>query len=208
MNSLRFVPVVLACSVLLPAQTTLRQAGSERALLMGAAADADEFGQQTVSTIPAYAATLGSQYSMLEAENAMKWNPIHPTQNSYNFEPGNKLVAFAQANQMQVRGHNLCWYSFNPAWVTNLAATATPAAMSAVLQDHITTVVSHYKGQVFAWDVVNEAMADGGASGLRNSIWYNQPGIGLERHWLHRAGLPLGARRRPQCPALLQRLQH
>ncbi len=179
MNSIRFVQVVLACSVVLPAQTTLRQAGSERALLMGAAADADEFGQSNRLAIPAYAATLGSQYSMLEAENAMKWNPIHPAQNSYNFEPGNKLVAFAQANQMQVRGHNLCWYSFNPAWVTNLAATATPATMSAVLQDHITTVVSHYKGQVFAWDVVNEAMADGGASACENSIWYNQPGIGL-----------------------------
>ncbi len=179
MTTHRFVQVVLACSALLPAQTTLRQAGSERALLMGAAADADEFGQSNRLTIPAYAATLGSQYSMLEAENAMKWNPIHPTQETYNFVPGDKLVAFAQANQMQVRGHNLCWYSFNPTWVTNLAATATPATMSAVLQDHITTVVSHYKGQVFAWDVVNEAMADGGASGLRNSIWYNQPGIGL-----------------------------
>jgi uncharacterized protein (TIGR03437 family) len=51
--------------------------------------------------------------------------------------------------------------------------------MAAVLQDHITTVVSRYKGQVFAWDVVNEAMSDGAWSGLRDSIWYNQPGIGL-----------------------------
>ena len=60
MTTHRFVQVVLACSALLPAQTTLRQAGSERALLMGAAADADEFGQSNRLTIPAYAATLGS----------------------------------------------------------------------------------------------------------------------------------------------------
>jgi uncharacterized protein (TIGR03437 family) len=53
--------------------------------------------------------------------------------------------------------------------------------MSAVLQDHITTVVTHYKGKVFAWDVVNEAVSDTqGSTGtaLKDSIWYNQPGIG------------------------------
>jgi len=148
---------------------------------MGAAADADEFGEPNRLLEPAYAATLGSQYSMLEPENAMKWNPIHPAQNTYNFEPGDLLVAFAQAHQMQIRGHNLCCWTANPAWLTTLAATATPSAMAAVLQDHINTVVTHYKGQVFAWDVVNEAVSDsqtGTGTVLKDSIWYNQPGIG------------------------------
>jgi endo-1,4-beta-xylanase len=111
----------------------------------------------------------------------MKWNPIHPAQNTYNFEPGDALVAFAQAHQMQIRGHNLCWWQYNPAWVATLAATATPATMAGVLQDHINTVVTHYTGQVFAWDVVNEAVSDsqtGTGTDLKNSIWYNQPGIG------------------------------
>jgi endo-1,4-beta-xylanase len=178
----RHLPLILGFAVLLSAQTTLRQAGAQRALLMGAAADADEFGEPDPLVLePAYAATLGSQYNMLEAENAMKWNPIHPAQNTYNFEPGDQLVAFAQAHQMQVRGHNLCWGSYNPAWVTALAATATPAAMAAVLQDHINAVVTHYKGQVFAWDVVNEAVSDtqtGTGTAMKDSIWYNQPGIG------------------------------
>ncbi len=102
---------------------------------------------------------------------------------SYNFQPGDELVLFAQGNGMRVRGHNLVWDVYNPTWLNNLAATATAAAMSAVLQDHITTVVSHYQGQVFAWDVVNEAVSDSkqGPAGtvLKNSIWYNQPGIGL-----------------------------
>jgi endo-1,4-beta-xylanase len=176
----RCFTLILLAATLLPAQT-LRQAGAQRALLMGAAADADEFGASNRLLEPGYAATLGSQYNMLEAENAMKWNPIHPSQNTYNFSPGDKLVAFAQAHQMAVRGHNLCWWSFNPTWVTTLAATATPATMAGVLQDHITTVVTHYKGQVFAWDVVNEALSDSqSATGiaLRNSVWLNQPGIG------------------------------
>ena len=174
---MRILLFLLAGAVLLPGQTTLRQAGSQRALLMGAAADANEFGQADRLLIPAYGSTLGTQYNMLEAENAMKWNPIHPSQNVYNYIPGDDLVKFAQKNQMQVRGHNLCWYSNNPAWLTTFAKTASPADMAAILQDHITQVMTHYKGQVFAWDVVNEAVNDNG-NGMRSSIWYDQPGIG------------------------------
>src|SRR5262249_16758871 len=43
-------------------------------------------------------------------------------------------------------------------------------------------VMAHYKGQVFAWDVVNEAVSDvqtGTGIALRDSIWYNKPGIGM-----------------------------
>jgi endo-1,4-beta-xylanase len=119
---------------------------------------------------------------MVEPENNMKWATIHPAQTTYNFGPGDELVAFAQAHQMQIRGHNLCWEVYNPTWVNTLAMTATPATMSAVLQDHINTVVTHYAGKVFAWDVVNEAVSDTqGATGtaMKDSIWYNQPGIGL-----------------------------
>ncbi len=149
---------------------------------MGAAADASEQNPDPLTTDPLYASTLGTQYSMLEPENAMKWAAIHPQQTTYNFAPGDQLVAFAQAHQMQTRGHNLCWEAYNPAWVNTLAATATPATMSSVLQDHINTVVTHYKGQVFAWDVVNEAVSDsqtGTGTVMKDSIWYNQPGIGL-----------------------------
>jgi uncharacterized protein (TIGR03437 family) len=150
---------------------------------MGAAADADEFGNPDPLVLdPLYASTLGTQYSMLEPENAMKWDPIHPAQTTYNFQPGDELVAFAQAHQMQIRGHNLCWEAYNPTWVNTLAMTATPTTMSGVLQDHINTVVTHYQGKLFAWDVVNEAVSDTqGSTGtaMKDSIWYNQPGIGL-----------------------------
>ena len=132
-------------------------------------------------TVPIYANLLSSQYSMLEPGNAMKWDVTQPTQTTYNFQPGDELVAFAQANDMFVRGHNLCWYQQFPQWLAPYAATATPAQMATLLQNHITTEVTHFAGQVFAWDVVNEAFNDPSGSavpGLRDSIWYNQPGIG------------------------------
>src|SRR5947208_10569734 len=132
-------------------QTTLRDAAAQRSVLMGAAADADEFGAPNRLDEPGYGPTLSSQYNLLEPENAMKWNPIHPAPATYDFSAPDKLVDFAAQHNMKVRGHNLAWYAFNPAWLSTMAQTATPAAMSAVFQDHITTVVSHYKGRVFAW---------------------------------------------------------
>jgi endo-1,4-beta-xylanase len=40
------------------------------------------------------------------------------------------------------------------------------------LKDHITTVVSRYKGAIYAWDVVNEVISDDAAEYFRNSPWY------------------------------------
>src|ERR1039458_10291866 len=58
----------------------------------------------------------GQQYSMIEAENEMKVAAIEPTQGVFNFAPGDILVSFAQTNAMELRGHNLCWYAYNPDW--------------------------------------------------------------------------------------------
>lgn len=166
--------------VALPA--TLREAATPLMRLVGAAVDADEFGyEDPLITEPLYGATLGTQYNMLEAETAMKWIVTHPGEDTYNFQPGDELVAFAQAHQMKVRGHNLCWNVGNPDWL-NALSTGPSSILYNTLKSHIDTVVSHYKGQVFAWDVVNEAVDDnatGIGTQLKDSIWYNQPGIGL-----------------------------
>jgi len=154
------------------AQKPLRDAAAERALLAGAAADYSYLGQSDYTTV------LGREYSVLEPENDMKWATIHPrppgSANEYNFVPGDALVAFANAHNMLARGHNLCWYSYNPSWLASGNYTADQ--LNQIFHDHISTVVGHYAGQVFAWDVVNEALDDSGQ--LRDSIWYNQPGIG------------------------------
>jgi endo-1,4-beta-xylanase len=173
---------ILVGAATLAGQTTLRQAGAMRAIPMGAAASADEYGPPDLLLNPSYAGVLSTQYSMLEPGNAMKWDVTQPTQTTFNFQPGDELVAFAQANNMRVRGHNLCWYTQFPSWLAPYAATATPAEMSALLQNHINTEVTHFAGNVFAWDVVNEPFNDPTGSALptlRDSIWYDQPGIGL-----------------------------
>lgn len=164
---IRFAVVVLACCVSLAAQP-LRQLAGQRGIRIGAAADPSHFSETL------YADTLGREFNQLEPENAMKFGPIHPGPTTYNFVPPDSLVTFARAHNMAVRGHTLVWHNQNPGWLTN--GNFTPDQLASILHDHINTVMGRYAGQVYAWDVVNEAF-DGG--NLRSSLWSDSPGIGL-----------------------------
>jgi endo-1,4-beta-xylanase len=107
----------------------------------------------------------------LTAENAMKWSSIEPTEGSFNWTGADRIVDFASNNGMKVRGHTLCWHQQIPAWIfQDDGATASKELVLQRLRYHISEVVGRYKGKVYAWDVVNEAIDDGG--GYRNTTWY------------------------------------
>ena len=55
------------------------------------------------------------QFNSITAENAMKWEFIHPEPGKYNFEPADKFVKFGEENGMQIVGHVLIWHSQTPA---------------------------------------------------------------------------------------------
>jgi endo-1,4-beta-xylanase len=119
-----------------------------------------------------YKALVVKEYSSITAENAMKFATIHPSENTYNWTDADEIVAMAQANGKRIHGHTLNWYKSLPAWVTNFSGDAT--AWENLLKTHIQTVVTHFKGKVTSWDVVNEAFEDNGT--LRNSIWVQKLG--------------------------------
>lgn len=123
----------------------------------------------------AYAATLTREYNMVEPEDAMKWWIVRPAADVFDFRQGDAVVRFARTHGMKVRGHCLVWDHNNPDWLVQ--GHYTSAGMSSLLQKHISTVMRHYAGQVFAWDVVNEALDENGE--VKDSPWYNRPGIGL-----------------------------
>jgi endo-1,4-beta-xylanase len=114
------------------------------------------------------------QFNSITPENSMKMAPIHPEENRYNWKDADSIVAFAQANGLRVRGHNLCWHEQVPDWFFKDANgdLVTKAVLLKRLKDHITTVVNRYKGKIYAWDVVNEAIDDDSTKFLRNSLWY------------------------------------
>src|ERR1019366_8307135 len=95
-----------------------------------------------------------------------------PSNGGCNFGPGDSIVSFAKAHNMRVRGHNLVWHSQLPSWVSSLPLSQVQSAM----ETHITTEMSHYKGQVYAWDVVNEPFNDDGT--LRSDVFYQAMGQG------------------------------
>lgn len=147
------------------------RAGADRSgILIGAAVDPRHFAEAS------YAATLAREFNLVEPENVMKWGTLRPGQKTFNFGPGDRVVAFARAHGMKVRGHCLLWSEYNPAWLAK--GNFTPEQLNSMLREHITKVMKHYAGKVFAWDVVNESfLADGS---VETSIWYDSPGIGLK----------------------------
>src|SRR6201987_2133558 len=156
---------VLAAS----APESLRQAANSSGLLIGTAVRPGLLAEA------AYSATLAREFNMVEAEDAMKWWMVRPTADSFDFAKGDEIVGFAEAHGMKVRGHCLVWDHNNPKWLAE--GHFSPAQLSHILQEHIRTVIKHYSGRVFAWDVVNEARDESGTA--KDSIWYNRPGIGL-----------------------------
>jgi endo-1,4-beta-xylanase len=120
------------------------------------------------------AALILKNFGSLTPENAMKMGPIHPRENEYYWKDADSIVAFATRHQLKIRGHNLCWHNQAPRWIfTNASGdTVGKEVLLQRLKDHITAVVNRYKGSIYAWDVVNEAISDKPDEYLRNSPWY------------------------------------
>lgn len=113
------------------------------------------------------------QFSSMTPENAMKMGPIHPEENRYNWAPADKIVDFAVKNGLKIRGHALCWHSQTPAWffTDSTGQAVSKEVLLARLKRHIQEVVGRYKGKIYAWDVVNEAVPDDGTL-YRKSKFY------------------------------------
>ena len=147
----------------------LRQAADHASMLIGTAVRPSQFSEA------AYIATLAREYNLIEPEDAMKWWVVRREQEKFDFRQGDEIIWFAQSHAMKVRACCPVWGRTNPDWLTQ--GHFTSEQLSQLLHQHIDQVMKHYAGQVFAWDVVNEAVDENGK--VRDSLWYNQPGIGF-----------------------------
>lgn len=156
--------------------------------LVGTALNARQYGD----TDPAITALIEKEFNCATAENDMKWEMVEPKPNVFKFERGDKFVEFCQRHNLVVIGHNLCWHSQLPRWVSKPEPgqeTLTKEVLLARLKNHVQTVAAHYKGKVHGWDVVNEAINDGNGE-YRNSVFYRVAGkeyLALAFKWAHEA---------------------
>jgi endo-1,4-beta-xylanase len=113
---------------------------------------------------------LKKHFSSLTAENDMKPSRTIESVGEYNFEAGDRILDFAERNDMQVRGHTLVWYNQTPDefYRDSLGNYLEKEELLARLKQYITDVLAHYKGKVYAWDVVNEAI------GYEDELFYRE----------------------------------
>ena len=136
---------------------------------IGMAVDTRLLSAQITSTI------LRKHVNSLTPENVMKADLLGPREGIYNFKQADALVAFAQANHMVVQGTTLLWHRSTPDWFfagDQSDMTAYRAQVRARLERYITDVVTHFRGKVSTWIVVNEPTSDDGSNIWRQTRWY------------------------------------
>ena len=100
------------------------------------------------------------EFNVITAENCMKPEFIQPTEGVFTFEESDRMIAFAESNNMTVIGHTLIWHHMTPKWFFQ-DKEGNPVKREILierLRKHIVTVMNRYKGKVHYWDVVNEVI--------------------------------------------------
>lgn len=110
---------------------------------------------------PAYRTLIAAQCGLIVPENDMKWGVLRPSADQFDFAPADRLVAWAKAHNLGVRGHNLLWQHprWTPEWLTAHDFGSQPrVAGEKMLTEHVTKVAGRYADVVHSFDVVNEAI--------------------------------------------------
>jgi endo-1,4-beta-xylanase len=137
---------------------------------------------------PVYANVVNRDFNSLTVESSLNFGAVHPEEDRYDFTKPDMIVDYALKHNMRVHGSTLLYPgdSMMPSWIKNFQGDKKQ--WKKMLQDHIDTVLEHFKGRIKAWDVCNEAIKDNGE--LKNNIWLRNIGpeyIGLAFKYAHEA---------------------
>lgn len=134
---------------------------------MGAAVEAYQLED------PGLAELIKKHYSSITAENVMKPEEIHPLEGTFDFRDADKIADFAAENGIALRGHTLIWHNQVPTWFfTEDGEQVSKETLRERIKTHITEVMQHYEGQIYAWDVVNEPIDADAPDGLLRNSWF------------------------------------
>lgn len=125
------------------------------------------------------------QFNSITPEWELKADLISPSEGVYNFDDADRVVDWAIANGMEVRGHALLWHEATPAWMLE----GTPSQIRTKLESYIQTVMTHFQGRITVWDVCNECISTdvyNGSNGIgpdRRTPWFDAVGSGEYMEW-------------------------
>ncbi|MBQ9400135.1 MAG: endo-1,4-beta-xylanase [Bacteroidales bacterium] len=133
-------------------------------------------------TVPEQVALVKREFNSITAENDMKPQPTEPRKGEFNWEGADRIADFCRENGIKLRGHCLMWHSQVGEWIyrDEKGNLLPKEQFYANMKHHIQAVVNRYKDVVYAWDVVNEAVADNpvrpGQSPMRQSPMFQIAG--------------------------------
>ena len=158
---------LFSCTAQKSKNTTLKDAYKDK-FFIGTALNLDQIHGKDVQSVE----IVKSQFSSIVAENCMKSMYLQPEEGKFFFDDADKFVEFGEKNKMFIIGHNLLWHSQAPRWffTDKDGKNVTPEVLKERIKNHITTIVTRYKGRIQGWDVVNEAILDDGQ--YRKSKFY------------------------------------
>ena len=162
---------------------TLRGLAAKKGLLVGSAFSYDAFRKDSL-----YGEVLAREFNCLVAENEMKLDVLQRVRGQFDFGPAEAMMAFARQHDMKTRAVPLVWHDALPEWARDKTFPRQEALD--ILREHIFTVMRHFRGRVFAWDVLNEGLSDKGPGLREEGPWYHSIGPAyVERvyHWAHEA---------------------
>ena len=139
--------------------TTLGGAANGTGRYFGTAVSASKLSDSV------YTGILGREFSMITPENEMKIDATEPSQGQFSYGNADRIVSQATSQGARMRGHTLAWHGQQPGWMQGMEGSVLRSA----ILNHVTQVATHYRGQIYAWDVVNEAFADGSSGARRDS---------------------------------------
>lgn len=148
---------------------TLKEAGecSNRKILIGTAVSPSRLNN-----------LVSQEFNYVTPENEMKWQNIEGSEGQFSYYQADQIVSWAKSKGIKVKGHCLVWHSQLANWVNQAKGRER---VLGIMKKHIETVMGHFGNDVYAWDVVNEAIATdddigAGNARMRNTVFYNEIG--------------------------------
>lgn len=169
--------VLASCIICLTScEKSFRDAAKANGFDSGMALAAGDF------LIPANAKIIKNDCNILVSENSMKWANLRPNKTFWNWSNVDSLIKFADENKMKVKWHTLFWHQQNSNFISS---NWTREEALSMMDEHIETIMSRYKGKISEYDVVNEMFEEDGS--FRQSVWYKTIGPDYIEHALKKA---------------------